>query len=361
MNIRRLSTITIALATLAAVPGGSAAGSLGEVVSRVRVSFRVQHANATNVRCTTDAAEYTIAGVLTAPARFLERPPHDLAATLLLHEFSFGKFFWTFDDVVGYDFAAALARKDHVTIAIDRLGYDESGHPPGAATCAGAHADIVAQIVRQMKEGAYTVRGDADPVAFGDVVLAGHSVGGGIAELAAHSFPDIEIAGLILFAWADQGYSARAVQQSVAQAQRCAPGGEPAYEGGPGGYAYFGHTDQEFRDNVFADTEPEVVDIVTRLRNRDPCGDNASLLRLAAINAVGVGSLTIPVLLVYGDQDAVFEDAAADVQARLFRSSPSVTLRRVSGAGHALTLERSAARVQSRTAAWLARMGFKGA
>lgn len=321
-------------------------------VVRVEIAFEVENVNDSALLCRSNGLPYQVRGELIGPAALL-REPSVPVATLYLHEFSFGRFFWRFDDVPGYDYASELARAGHVSFVVDRLGYDASGHPPGTDTCLGAQADVAAQLVRHLQQGTYTVAGGTPAVAVEKVVLAGHSVGGGIAELAAHSFPDLRLAGLMLFGWADQGYSSRTIEQSVRQGADCLSGGEPAYSGGPPGYAYFGRTEAEFRDNVFRDTEPAVVERATARRNRDPCGDNATVARLAVVNQLGVGSITVPVLLVFGEEDAVFQDDAMAKQAALFDGSSEVTTRSIPKAGHALTLERSAPLVRAVAAEWL--------
>lgn len=339
---RRLLVLGV-LGLLWSVPPTAAS----EGIARVPVTFEVDNVNGSALSCRPepDRQRYRIEGELVGPASLLAKGSIPVG-TLYLHELSFGQFFWNFADVPGYDYAAAMAHKGHVSVVVDRLGYDASGRPPGTATCLGAHADMAAQVVRQLKSGTRTP-------AFERVVLAGHSVGGGIAELAAHSFRDLDLAGLVLFAWADQGYSPQSVEQSLQQARDCASGGEPAEPGGPTGYAYFGRTEAEFVANVFHDTDPTVVAAATARRNRDPCGDNAGLARILVVNATRVSSITAPVLLVFGDDDAVYEDNADETQAALFSGSSKVTLRHVPNAGHALALERSAPLVHDIAAAWL--------
>lgn len=342
--------LVIPLLAVVAVPGEASAAEPDVVV--VPVSFEVENVNHSALDCESDGEPYVIKGELVGPADVLARPPEDAVATLYLHEFSFGRFFWRFDAVPGYDFATAMARAGHTSVVIDRLGYDASGHPRGTATCLGAQADVTAQVVRSLKDGEYTIRGGGSPFAFPRIVLAGHSVGGGVAELAAHSFDDLGVAGLALLAWADQGYSARSVQQSLAQASDCSNGGEPAEPGGPPEYAYFGRTEADFQGNMFTDADPDVVATATSMRNRDPCGDNATLPRMFALNAASVGALEVPVLLLSGDRDPVFAPGAFDVQAGLYSSSPSVTTQSFDAA-HALPLERVAPQVQEAVAAWL--------
>lgn len=353
---RCIVTVVLTAAFWVTVTPPADAGS----VARIRVSFAVDNVNRSALPCSQpDGKPYMIVGEVVGPPSLLARGS-ELTATLYLHEFSFGMFFWRFDAVPGYNYASALAREGHISVIVDRLGYDESGHPAGGSSCLGAQADMAAQIVRQLKNGSYTVESGA-AIAFERIVLAGHSVGGGTAELAAHSFADLGIAGLVLFAWADQGYSARSVEQATQQAIDCAPGGEPAEPGGPTGYAYFGRTRSDFQQNVFADTDPSVREAATAMRNRDPCGDNATLLRMAAVNAASVRNIRVPVLLLFGGDDAMFEDNSDEVQAALFLNSPSVTPRSFPRAGHALTLERSAPEVHSAAATWLEDKGLVSA
>jgi pimeloyl-ACP methyl ester carboxylesterase len=324
-------------------------------VARIEIAFDVVNRNGSALSCRPEpnGLPYRVRGELVGPAALLREGTVPVA-TLYLHEFSFGRFFWGYRDVPGYDHAGELARAGHVSFAVDRLGYDSSDHPPGTQTCLGAHADITAQLVRHIREGTYTTADGSPAVPAERLVLAGHSVGGGIAELAAHSPNfDLDLDGLIVFGWADQGYSARTIEQSVRQAADCLPGGQPAYPGGPSGYAYFGKTDAEFQGNVFADTDPAVVERVTARRNPDPCGDNAGLVRFAVVNQQGVGSITAPVLLVFGEKDAVFQSDAMAKQAALFTGSRDVTTRSIPKAGHALTLERSASLTRSVVADWL--------
>jgi pimeloyl-ACP methyl ester carboxylesterase len=356
--VKRSSFVVIPLAFLVVWPMPRPASASPSAVTRIPVAFGVSNTNGSALPCRPDDLTYTIAGEIVGPSALLTQPRHDLVATLYLHELSFGKFFWTFGGVPGYDYTDALARAGHVSVVVDRLGYDASGRPPGNDTCFGAQADIASQIVRQLKSGTYAAPGGSVPLAFGRIVLAGHSVGGGIAELAAESFPQIGIDGLILFAWADRDFSQRTIEQGANEGADCAGGGQPADAGGPPNYAYFGRTEADFQQNVFADTDPRVVAAVTRLRNRDPCGDVATLVQLSAVNASGAGKITVPVLLLFGDADANFQAKAADDQAAAFTASPGVTVRHFAGAGHALTLELAAPAVRAAAASWLGMHGF---
>jgi pimeloyl-ACP methyl ester carboxylesterase len=273
---------------------------------------------------------------------------------LLLHEFGWGRFFWQFP---GADFAHALAERGHASVAIDRLGYDESDHPEGTGSCLGSQADVAHQIADQLRSGEYAAGRGAAPVRFERVALGGHSGGGAVAELAIHSFGGVD--ALILFAYADGNFTNRSVQEANEQGLECAAGGEQAEPGGPGGYAYFAQSAEEWKGFMFTSAEPGVADAAAAMRNRDPCGDAATLTPAVVSNNQHAGEITVPALLLYGTSDAIYEQpAAGEAQRSLLSGSPDVTLRFFEGTGHALTLEHSAPEMRAAVADWLAARGF---
>lgn len=322
-----------------------------EDVVDVPVSFLVRNSNRTNLACPSDGREYRLAGRLTAPREILTSSVRSV--TLLLHEFGFGRWFWSLA-VPGYDYAHELARAGHASVAIDRLGYDDSDPVPGMDTCLGAHADMAHQVIQQLRAGSYASP-DLAPVSFARVALAGHSIGGQVAELEAASFADID--ALLLFAAADQGFRPRATQEAVEQGIACAAGGSTSEKGAPG-YAFFG-SPEESRDFAYFDTDPAVLDAALPRRNSDPCGDVSSTPQLLVANNQGVGSIQVPVLLLFGTDDAIYEQpSAGESQRELFGGSSDVTLKFFERTGHALVLERSAPRVREVVAGWLGERGL---
>jgi pimeloyl-ACP methyl ester carboxylesterase len=335
-----LATLTVLLAATA--PAAAAP------VASVPVEFPVENVNRTSLPCRSDGRTYRIAGRMVGPRAVVERGAPIGAATLYLHEYSFGRWFWDFGDVPGYGYAVELAQHGHVSVVVDRLGYDESDHPPGLDTCIGAHADMARQIVEQLKE-----RGVQR------VVLAAHSVGAVAAELAVASFGDgLGVDGLVVFALANQGYTQAAVRESFVQGGVCATGGEPAEDGQPSGYAYYAQTPEDWRPLLFASAEPRVQEAAVARRNRDPCGDVSSLTPAIAHNAARQPDIALPVLLLFGGSDAVYEPGTGEKEAAAFSGSDDVTYREFAGAGHALVLEREAPDVRATVAEWLAARGL---
>jgi pimeloyl-ACP methyl ester carboxylesterase len=317
------------------------------------VSFAVRNVNGSKVACASDGGNYVVAGHLVGPAASLRGPgPH--AVALYLHGLGFGQWFWSFTAVPGYDFTRAEAAAGHVSVVIDRLGYGASSHPPGTAMCLGSQADMAHQVVQQLRAGTYSGADGLTP-AFGKVALTGHSAGGAVAQIEAYSFHDVD--ALAVLSYADLGSSPTAVSTFAATGQVCLGGGQPAGPGQPAGYAYFGQTPQDFDAVMFHDADPAVVQAATPMRLRDPCGDTNSFPAAIATDIAMVPSIKVPVLLVFGQNDALFPPPAESNQRALFAGSPKVQSVMLADTGHALTLERSAPSTVAAVSGWLTGQG----
>lgn len=271
------------------------------------LTFPVTNTNSTPLACTADGASYTLRARLVGPTRVLaDRQVQRV--NLLVHDFTAGRWFWSMPGHPGYDYAAALARAGEVTIAIDRLGYDGSPLPDGTATY---------------------------------VVMHGHSVGAGIAELEAGMFGDV--AGLVVMSWSDSGPTQRAITESLTQHSSCLTGD----------YAWYGQTAKDFRQLLFLSAPLSVQRDATRLRNQDPCGDAESLAQLVQTNAGLNRRIDAPVLLLYGARDALTGPDSRDQQLMAYSRSAHVTMRVLPGTGSALPLEASAPTTRRIVARWL--------
>lgn len=338
------------MGVLLALPGAGAEAQTPVDIASVPVSFSVKNVNGSGSSCRSDGESYVLRGELVGPrAVLLGGAP--ATATLYLHEYGFDDF-WHFRTVAGVDYATEMARAGHVSVAIDRLGYDDSPRPDGNAICIGAHADMAHQVVSQLRSGTYLPEGIA-PRAFQQIVLAGHSVGGAIAELEAYSFRDI--AALMLFGHTDGDYSPASLQTGVRQGGACREGGD----GGPApNYAFFGATPEDSRALAYRDADPAVVEAQLAARHRDPCGDVSSLIPALATNRSRVAEIGVPVLLLYGQDDATLAPGAGERQARLYTGSGDVSSAFFENAGHALVLERVAPQVRATVSRFLTERGF---
>jgi pimeloyl-ACP methyl ester carboxylesterase len=327
---------------------------VGEIVD-VPFSAIVTNTNNSTAACVPppDGKTYPIKGHLTGPRAGLTR--FEPGVALYLHGLSYAEFFWRFRAVPGYDTSMELAKAGHVSVTVDRLGYGDSTGPPGTATCFGSQATIAKQLVDALKAGTYTLAGET-PVNFARVALVGHSIGALTAETTAYSFPGID--ALAMLSYADQGASPMAFQALGAANLKCVGGGEDAKPGGPPGYAYFGETEQDFRAaHLNAPTDPAVADAAAAMRTRDPCGDFTSILPTFTADQIGSGVVGGPVLVMLGDQDALFPPPAGDFQAaRMFGAK--VTHIEIKGAGHGITLGRQAPAFRQALSKWLTDNAF---
>ena len=348
---RLLRTLAIAMAAFACAAALAAPASAATV--ELPVAFEVTNTNTSRVPCPSDGRSYTVSGHLVAPeAELASGSP---AVTLYLHGLGYGEFYWRFQAVPGYDFAGAQARAGHASVVIDRLGYDSSGHPDGRDSCTGSEADVAHQIVGALRSGSYRI-GARDGVPFSRVALAGHSMGSIISQVEAYSFRDID--ALVITAYADQGQTPLLLSEAAKTGLVCASGGQAAEGGGPGGYAYFGQTPEDSRAMMYQNASPAVIAAAGALRNLDPCGLIGSTSQTQLVNHVELGSVSVPVLVVCGSEDAIFGADGCSRQQDHYSGSPDVSTVMIGGTGHALALERTRKRFQSTVSSWLGARGF---
>ena len=336
-----IAAVSMTLLLIAALGPGSARAA---TPSSVPVSFTVSNVNRSGVPCLTDGRKYTVTGRLVTPAGLLPN-----AVTLYLHGLGFGRFFWDLGSVPGYDFSSTLAGAGHASVIIDRLGYGSSAHPVGYLSCIGGQADIAHQIITQLRTGGYQANGAPGP-SFARVGLVGHSAGGLIAQVEAYSFGDIDALGIM--SWADGGSSERAIVEFAKTGLSCATGGD-AHPAGASGYAFFGKTGADFVGVMFHNADSAVVAATVAQRDPDPCGDTGAVAQSLVLDMVRVPAISVPVLLAYGDSDALFPPPAGVQQRKLYTGTRDVTLITLVNTGHAVTLERSAPVLAADTASWL--------
>jgi pimeloyl-ACP methyl ester carboxylesterase len=358
---RRLVALgALAAALVAGILTVPDAFARGRATASEAVTFSVQNVNRSKLACGTDGATYQLKGHLVGPRSTIVRSSrrhgkHPRGVTLYLHGFGFGEWFWDFSAVPGYDYASLQAKRGHTSVVIDRLGYDSSGHPDGNRSCLGGQADIAHQVVQQLRKGSYAVAA-GKPVRFRRVALAGHSAGGEIADVEAYSFKDVDALIVMSFSYSNLPRAQIALGPTR---DKCLAGGEPAEPGTPSGYAFFGQpTAVDYQAIMFADSTQPVLQAASALRNPDPCGDTASIVPALLQQRPNVAKIRLPVLIVCGTRDALYSPLGCGQQRDRYTHSRSRTLELVKGAGHALTLGRSAGTFRKKIGRWLTRHGF---
>jgi pimeloyl-ACP methyl ester carboxylesterase len=190
------------------------------------------------------------------------------------------------------------------------------------------------------------------------VALAGHSFGGFAATVEAYSFDDID-ALVIADSAIDQFGSLANTTEVFARPDgvtaTCAHFGDPKRPGAPTGYAYTYKQDTAL---LFSNADQRVVETVDGMRERDPCGPWGSAQLTQAADRLYLGTINIPVLLVFGRQDAIFPPPDGERQRALFAGSRDVTLTYVENAGHMVMLQLTAPVFRAKVSDWLTQRGF---
>lgn len=339
--------LTLLLGALVATPGAASADAVStraevpQVESR-GVVFSVENTNGTSTLCTPDNRTYELRGRLVGPTAALDGLSGALRVNVLVHDLSAGAWFWRMPGHPAYDYARRLARHGETSLVLDRLGYGRSTLPNGDATCLGAQADMLHQVVQHLRSGRYDYSGprQAAVPAAAHIVTHGHSVGAAVAQIEAGTFDDVD--GLVLMSWTDGGATKLATRTAARQSGACTSGGD---------YAPLARTASEYRRLFFASASDGVQRAAARLRNPDPCGDVSSLSPMLVASRYAAGRVDAPVLLLFGGKDALNRaDARADQAASY---STEVTTRTFRRAGSALPLERDAGKVRAAVLRWL--------
>jgi len=327
------------LAALFVAP--STASAADPDVTSVDVTFAVRNVNRTLVVCPADGKTYVLRGQLVGPASSLDGSTIG-RVNVLVHDITAGAWFWRMPGHGEYDYAGQLARSGEVSLVIDRLGYDGSPLADGNATCLGAHADMLHQVVEQLRAGSYA--SDGDTPAAESVVTHGHSVGAAIAQSEAATWHDVD--GLVVMSWSDSGASVRSISEAATQNAAC-------LLAAPQGYAWFGRTPEAFRSMLFRTAPVAVQQSASALRNPDPCGDALSLATTVTLGNVLTRLIDVPVLLLFGEKDALNRPDSRLLQPLAYGPGAPVTARTLSGTGSALPLEQSAPQTRAYVTSWL--------
>ena len=350
------------LLSLAALVASSAmpAFAQNEIVLDIPVTFTVRNTNPTQTPCATDRKTYEIKGHIVGPDP-LVRSSEPVPMTLYTHGIGWGEFYWHMTTKPAYDYAGQMGHLGHVSVVYDQLGYGASGRPSGLLNCYGGEASIAHQIADALRSGNYTATG-SPVIRASKVALASNQAAALVSQPAASTYRDFDALIVTSFSDFPAAFKPAFLTLSAPVFALCTAGGQRSDgDHGPYFYSPFPFTDDAFKRANFADADPDVVDEALRLRQRASCGEPFSAVTTVSIDNLqrALRTITVPVLLVNGLQDAFFMQPFGGVtQANLYKGSGDVTTRFVAGAGQALTLERSAPDFRQIMHTWLAQRGF---
>ena len=343
-SVATLLGATLLVATAGAPVAAASAEPPWRPDSRVDsrgVVLEVENTNATSVPCFPDNQSYELRGRMIGSPRDLDGLSGAIRVNVLVHDIGTGAWFWNLRGRPSYDYATGLARRGETVLVLDRLGYGASPLARGTATCLGAQADMLHQVVQHLTSGRWDYADPQDGSAFSaaHVVTHGHGVGAAIAQLEAAEFDDV--AGLVLMSWTDAGATALAARHAARQGRACLSTD----------FAPFAATRSDFRHLLFRTAPAAVQRAAAQRKSDDPCGDVASLAGLAVGSGFGASRVDAPVLLLYGAQDRLIRPGARARQADAYPTRTTMKVFR--GTGSALPLERSASKVRAAVLRWL--------
>lgn len=322
-------------------------GRASDDVLRIPVSFEVTNtAPPGHLSCPADGETYTLPGHITGPRVALESDGSRTISILMSGFDTSGEWGWMLD-FAGYDTPVEMAKLGHITLSYDMLGYGAAGGPHGWFECFATQASVTHQMVRQLREGTYTV---GQAIAFDDVVLVAHDVAGAIAEIEAYVYKDVD--GIVSMIWADQGFTPYITTLAAQRYAVCAAGGDGGVASPLDGYVLFGPPDDEFRRDLIQDMEPAVADELVGRRERSPCGYIYPILPSRAVDKARMAEITVPVLLIYQEHDVVISRDGQNQQAANFSGSDDVTTVFLD-TGHWMMFERTAPAFRQTMSDWL--------
>ncbi|MGW0516187.1 alpha/beta hydrolase [Crossiella sp. NPDC003009] len=270
---------------------------------------------------------------------------------LLVHGGTYNRHYWNLPYAQGrYSYQRDMARAGQATFAMDALGSGDSSKPLSALITGTAQAGVVDQVAAKLRAGA------ADGVKYRKVVLVGHSMGSGIALLAAalhHGVDGVVLTGMThsMDLLALTGIFVKGITPSLL---------DPVLGGrslDPGYLTTWPGTRGVFHEG--GSVEPEVVKADDATKDQVAATVVADLLPFGFILPVSK-AIKVPVLIANGDKDNLFcAYSCADEKTLLAREQPyfspeaKLAVHLVRGAGHAVALGRDAAVHRTAIRDWL--------
>lgn len=278
---------------------------------------------------------------------------------LLIHGATYDRNYWDFPyQPEKYSYADAANARGISTFNIDRVGYGTSSKVPSLSLTAQSQANVIHQLVQKLR------RGDIGNKPFQDVILVGHSVGSGIATLAAATYHDVQgviLTGMTHHVALDTTVAAFTVHTHPALL-------DPKFAGKVFDPGYI-TTKPGQRDDLFYgpgdDADPGVVARDEELKETVSATELGEAITLGFTVPTSL-NIKVPVLLVNGSEDALFcsgllagecSSSAELRDSEAFAFSPAAQLEAfvLPGAGHDINLSTKAAQWHSVAFDWHSR------
>lgn len=298
--------------------------------------------------------QYTIYGELCNPAKGASH-----TVQLLVPGATYGHVYWDFPyEPQTYSYVLAANAAGYSTLNIDRIGTGQSSHPDLSVVTVtmDIEAYVLHEIVQDLRSG--SIGGQQ----FARVLLVGHSLGSGVVWIEAGTYHDVD--GVIVTGIAHHFNATKLVGVFGTLYPAMF---DPRFSGDGYGAEYVttepGTRASDFYYRSGADPNVIATDEATKETATD---GEASTFGLVEADGISV-QITVPVLLVLGQQDSIFcgplatdcSSASTVLQAEAPYYSPQAQLRVVviPNAGHDLNLHKAASLWFEAAIAWAYQYG----
>ena len=273
---------------------------------------------------------------------------------LLVHGYSWGRYYWDFPyEPERYSYVRAANAAGFATLAIDRLGVGDSSRPASDRIDVDSNVSVVHQVVQALR------RGDLGP-AFDKVVLVGHSFGTIVSWIAAGTHQDVD--GIVATAATHQPNLANLVADTFNFYPALL---DPKFAGSGLDVGYLTALPGK-RTNYYqaGNVDPAVVELDEQLKQTGTIGERLSALPAMVSDASQ--NINVPVLAVVGQQEPEFcngigaadcssSEALAAGERAFYGPGAVVDALVVPDAKHNVTLHRSAPQTLASIQEWVAR------
>lgn len=284
------------------------------------------------------------------------------AVQLLVHGGTYNSAYWDLPyQPENYSYQRDMATHGYATFAADQLGSGLSSRPVSLPLSIGVWAESMHEVVGHLRAG------HVGGVAFGKVVIVGHSVGSGIVAAEAATYHDVD--GVVLSGMTHLPALptlalgvAFGLQPTFLDQQLAHLGSDPLYfttkPGARAGLFY-----------ATADADPRVIaaDEATKDQVSVPGIGTVAVFGIVLPTTLGI---TVPVFQAVGSQDALFCGLLAlrdcsnvstlrAQEAPYYTAAADLSMYVLPGAGHSLALHQNAHEYRDATRSWLAgRLGL---
>ncbi|WP_437280897.1 alpha/beta fold hydrolase [Sorangium sp. So ce375] len=305
---RALSTVlfSAALAASALSSGNAEASSSRQPTKVERLVFPVT---------LSDGNTYDVVGYLYYQGHTKYRP-----LQVLVHGLTYTHEYWDLPSFGrrDYSYARHMAKEGYAVLALDMLGAGESSRPDGDFLDLAETADSVHQVINEMR-----TPGGVYKTPFTRVALVGHSNGAIISTFVQSAYNDADV--LVNTGLAFTPHPIPVPPEAISALL------QTPYIAIP----------PEMRTAIFYDTSnanPALIDFDnTTVADTYTRGQFLSLLAVSEDPSLsGIGDVTSPVLIQFGETDALQPASYADSDAALYTSAESVTTAIVPDTGHIL-------------------------